>query len=287
MNDRLERVFAAGCALGESPVWLVKEACLAFVDITGRCLHRFDPATGAARSDAVDEDIGCIAPAQGGGFISGLRSGLWLLDDAAAKLRLLAANPENAATNRFNDGRVDPRGRYFAGTIDELKTDGNAALYRWDHRGVVLITDGLMTSNGLVFSPDGRRLYHSDTPRFVIWRWDYDPDTGAVENRREFVRLEPVGDDRGRPDGATVDSDGCYWCALYEGGRLHRYDPEGRLMGAYALPARKPTMPAFGGPDLKTLFVTTAADEGRVGGDLYAMNTDVAGLPPALFDLNA
>jgi sugar lactone lactonase YvrE len=147
------------------------------------------------------------------------------------------------------------------------------------------ITDGLLTSNGLAFSPDGRTLYHSDTPRFVVWRWDYDPATGAAENRRAFVRIEPTADDRGRPDGAAVDAEGCYWSALYEGGRVHRYDPDGRLVAAYPLGARKVTMPAFGGPDLKTLFVTTAADDdGREGGDLYAMDVDVAGLPPVAFD---
>jgi len=284
VSPRLERVHAADCALGESPVWLADEGCLAFVDITGRRLHRFDPATGEGLSDAVEEDIGCIAPARGGGFVSGMRSGLWLLDAAGAKRRLLAANPEDHATNRFNDGSVDPRGRYFAGTVDEPKAGGTAGLYRFDRRGLERITNGLMTSNGLAFSPDGRTLYHSDTPRFVVWRWDYDPATGAAQNRREFVRVEPTPDDRGRPDGAAVDAEGCYWSAFYEGGRIHRYDPEGRLMAAYPLGARKPTMPAFGGADLKTLFVTTAADDGREGGDLYAMELDVAGLPPVSFD---
>jgi len=284
MSSRFERVYASGCALGESPVWLADEARLAFVDITGRRLFRFDPATGAGRSDPVDEDIGCIAPARGGGFIAGLRSGLWLLDPTGAKQRMLAANPENPTTNRFNDGRVDPRGRYFAGTIDEPKAGGTAGLYRYDRRGLERITEGLMTSNGLAFSPDGRALYHSDTPRFVVWGWDYDPATGAAENRRAFVRIEPTAADRGRPDGAAVDAEGCYWSALYEGGRIHRYDPDGRLMAAYSLGARKVTMPAFGGPDLKTLFVTTAADDGREGGDLYAMDVDLAGLPPVAFD---
>jgi sugar lactone lactonase YvrE len=285
LSEAFERVLKAGCVLGESPVWLAAEARLAFVDITGRRLHRFDPASGAFSSDAVDEDIGCIGPARDGGFVAGTRSGLWLLDAHGAKLRLLAANPENPATNRFNDGHVDPRGRYFAGTVDEPKAGGCAGFYRLDRSGLTRIVGGLMTSNGAAFSPDGRTLYHSDTPRFVIWRWDYDPEIGAAENQREFVRLEPTADDRGRPDGAAVDADGCYWSALYAGGRIHRYDPDGVLMKAYPLPARKPTMPAFGGPDMKTLFVTTAADDdGREGGDLYALDAGVAGVATALFD---
>ncbi len=287
MSERFERVLAAGCELGESPVWLDAEQRLAFVDITGRRLHRFDPASGAHACDPVDEDIGCIGPALGGGFVAGLRSGVWLLGADGAKRRLLVANPEAAATHRFNDGHVDPRGRYVAGTLDEAKTAGDAGLYRLDKRGLARIAGGLMTSNGAAFSPDGRTLYHSDTPRFVIWRWDYDPATGQAENQREFARIEPTANDRGRPDGAAVDVEGCYWSSLYEGGRIHRYDPDGRLMAAYPLPARKVTMPAFGGADFKTLFVTTAADEGREGGDLYALAADVAGLPSALFDPDA
>jgi sugar lactone lactonase YvrE len=277
MGDRFERVLDAGCVLGESPVWLAGERRLAFVDIIGRRLHLYDPASGGHQVHPVDEDIGCVAPALGCGFITGLRSGLWRLDAAGVKQSLLAANPEDAATSRFNDGKVDPRGRYFAGTMDESKARGDAGLYRLDRRGLTRLTGGLMTSNGLAFSPDGRMLYHSDTPRFVIWRWDYDPETGEASNRREFVRIEPTAGDRGRPDGAAMDAEGCYWSALYEGGRVHRYDPDGRLMASFALPARKPTMPAFGGPGLTRLYVTTAADEGREGGGLYALDAGVAG----------
>ena len=284
MTEGFERVLAAGCQLGESPVWLAAEARLAFIDIAGRRLHRFDPATGDHRVAPLDEDPGCVGPARGGGFVAGLRSGIWLLDPEGRKLKQLAANREPAATHRFNDGHVDPRGRYVAGTLDETKVAGDAGFYRLDRNGLTRLAGGIMTSNGAAFSPDGRTLYHSDTPRFVIWRWDYDPATGAAENRREFVRLQPTAEDRGRPDGAAVDAHGCYWSALYEGGRLHRYDPDGRLMAAYPLPARTPTTPAFGGPGMRTLFVTTAADAGGAGGDLYAMDAGVAGLPSALFD---
>lgn len=287
MTEQAAKVFDPGCELAESPVWLAGEARLAFVDITGRQLLRFDPATGEGASVPVEEDIGCIAPALGGGFVAGLRSGIWLLDAHGGKRRMLAGNPEDPATNRFNDGKVDPRGRLFAGTLDEPKAGGLAGLYRLDRRGLKKITDGLMTSNGLAFSPDGRTLYHSDTPRFVVWRWDYDPATGEAANRQAFVRLDPSAADRARPDGAAVDVEGCYWTALYEGGRVHRYDPDGRLMSAHRLPARKVTMPAFGGPELKTLFVTTAADGEAEGGGLYAFETEVAGLAIPPFDPDA
>ena len=284
MSNALELVLKADCELGESPVWLAEQKVLAFVDITGQRIHRFDPVTGAHRIDAVEEDIGCLAPAKGGGFIAGMRSGLWLLDDAGRKVRELAANPEPPRTNRFNDGKVDPRGRYFAGTLDEPKAGGTAGLYRFDHRGLAKLSNGLTTSNGAAFSPDGRTLYHSDTPRFTIWRWDYDPATGEAVNQRVFVELDPAAPDRARPDGAAVDAEGCYWSALYGGARLHRYDPDGQLMAQYPLGAARVTMPAFGGEGLKTLFVTTAADEGKEGGGLYACEPGVAGLTIPAFD---
>jgi sugar lactone lactonase YvrE len=278
--------------LGESPVWSVIEQALYFVDIKGRRLHRYDPATDECRAHDLAEDTGCIGLARGGGFIAGARSGLWRLGAGGERIIKLADNPEDTTTSRFNDGRVDPAGRYLAGTLDEPKAGGQAHLYRYDERGLVALASGLLTSNGLAFSPDGRTLYHSDTPRFVIWRYDYDPATGEAENRRVFVQLDPSGSDRGRPDGAAVDSEGCYWSALYEGGRVHRYDPDGRLMSSYMVPARRPTMPAFGGPELKTLYLTTVRDGASPeelqafpqSGGLFAMELDVAGRPEPLFD---
>lgn len=288
MTAEFSLVLDSQCALAESPVWWAEAGVLVFVDITGRRLHRFDPHTGRHEVDAVAEDIGCVAPAKGGGYVAGMRSGVWLLGAGGEPLRKLADNAENAATNRFNDGRVDPRGRYLSGTLDEPKAGGNAGLYRYDRRGLARLDTGFMTSNGLAFSPDGRTLYFSDTPRFVIYRYDYDPATGEVANRREFVRIEPTAADRGRPDGAAVDLDGCYWSSQYEGSRVHRYDPDGRLMAQFRLPARNPTMPAFGGPDRKTLFVTSARDKsGGPGGGVYALPVDVAGVPGTLFDLAA
>ncbi|MGH8210409.1 MAG: SMP-30/gluconolactonase/LRE family protein [Steroidobacteraceae bacterium] len=288
MSPEFTLVLDSRCALGESPVWRVDAGHLVFVDITGRRLHRFDPRSRRHDVEIVAEDIGCVAPAEGGGYVAGLRSGIWLLDASAGKVRQLAANPENATTNRFNDGRVDPRGRYLAGTLDEPKAGGCAGLYRYDRRGLAQLLDGVTTSNGLAFSPDGRILYFSDTPRFVIYRFDYDPDTGAAANRRVFARVEPTPTDRGRPDGAAVDMQGCYWSSLYAGSRVRRYDPDGKMMADYPVPALNPTMPAFGAEDMKTLFVTTARDKnGGPGGGLYAMPVDTPGLPGTLFSLQA
>jgi sugar lactone lactonase YvrE len=283
VSGKLELILDAGCQLGESPVWCPQRELLLFVDISGRRLLKFNPASRALESCAIEEDIGCVAPSKGGGFVAGLRSGIWLLNEKGEKQRMLAANPEDSQVSRFNDGRVDGAGRFLAGTVDERKAS-RAALYRCDRRGLIRLTDGLITSNGLAFSPDGRTLYHSDTPRFTVYRYDYDASSGTAENRRVFAQLKPTASDRGRPDGAAVDAQGCYWTALYEGGRVQRYDPEGRLMSEHAVPVRNPTMPAFGGLGLNTLFVTTARDATGSGGGLYAADVDVPGLATFVFD---
>lgn len=288
MDDHFELALDVHCSTGESPVWLPWEQRLIFVDIPGRRIYGFDPRSRAFSTLDVDEDIGCVAPARGGGFVAGMRSGVWLLDGSGAKRRLLASNPEDIATSRFNDGRVDPRGRLLVGTLDESKTAGRAGLYRYDRRGLIRLAEGLLTSNGLAFSPDGRTLYYSDTPRFVVYRFEYDPETGQATGQREFVRLEPTPDDRGRPDGAAVDVEGGYWTALYSGSRVQRYGADGRLIAEYPVPVRNPTMPAFGGADLKTLFVTTARDKADdSGGGLYAMRIETPGLPTTAFDPEA
>jgi sugar lactone lactonase YvrE len=278
--------------LGECPIWDGEEQALFFVDIKGRALHRFRPATGEHAVMAMPEEIGCIGLLKGGGFVAGFRSGLWLLDTQGRRESKLADNPEDHRTSRFNDGRVDPAGRFLAGTIDEPKDGGRAHLYRYDRRGLATLARGLLTSNGVAFSPDGRTLYHSDTPTFTVWRYAYDPANGQATDKTLFVRLQPSETDRGRPDGAAVDAEGCYWTALFEGGRIQRYAPDGRLLAEYPVPALCPTMVCFGGADLKTLYVTSARN-GRSeaeleafphSGSLFSMRVDVPGLPETRFD---
>jgi len=278
--------------LGECPQWSAAEQALYFVDIKGKALHRFKPATGEHSTMAMPEEIGCYGFKKGGGFIAGFRSGLWLLDANGNCLEKLADNPEDQRASRFTDGRIDPAGRFLAGTIDEPKDGGKAHLYRYDRRGLQVLASGLLTSNGVAFSPNGRTLYHSDTPTFTVWRYAYDPATGEATNKSLFVRLEPTETDRGRPDGAAVDAEGCYWTALFEGGRIRRYAPDGRLLAEYPIPARCPTMVAFGGPDLKTLYVTSARTDRPQeelaalphSGGVFSMPVDVPGLPEYHFD---
>jgi sugar lactone lactonase YvrE len=278
--------------LGECPIWNADEQALYFVDIKGRALHRFKPDTEEHAVVPMPEEIGCIGFRKGGGFIAGFRSGLWLMDAQGDRETKLADNPEDQRTSRFNDGRIDPAGRFLAGTIDEPKDGGKAHLYRYDRRGLTALAGGLLTSNGVAFSPDGRTLYHSDTPTYTVWRYAYDPHTGEATDKTLFVRLQPTETDRGRPDGAAVDTEGCYWTALFEGGRIQRYGPDGHLLVEHPVPARCPTMVCFGGPDMKTLYVTSART-GRSpeeladlphSGSLFSMRVDVPGLPEYRFD---
>lgn len=281
--------------LGESPLWSASENVLYCVDIKRATIHRFDPASQVHSSVTLPEEVGCIGLNKDGGFIAGLRSGLWLVSATGELLRKLADNPEDQAISRFNDGTVDPLGRYIAGTVDETRADGIAGLYRYSKSGLARLMDGLLTSNGTAFSPDGRTLYHSDTLRYVVYAHDYQPATGTIAATREFIRFTSTSTDKGRPDGAAVDVEGCYWTALFEGGRVQQYAPDGTLLAELATPALCPTMVAFGGADRKTLYVTSA----RVGrsakelaryplsGGLFGMQVAVPGLEKPLFDINA
>ncbi|SDR32576.1 Sugar lactone lactonase YvrE [Rhizobiales bacterium GAS191] len=272
--------------LGECPVWSPQQQTLYFIDIKAPALCRFDPATGALRQMPMPEQIGSFALMRSGGFLAALRTGLWRLDAEGRVMEKLAANPEVHATSRFNDGRCDPHGRFFVGTIDETRT-GTAGLYRFEAGRLTKLAEGLMTSNGLAFSPQGDVMYHADTPRLSVFRHAFDAATGTPGKAEVLATFASRGPDRGWPDGAAVDAEGCYWCALWQGGRIRRYAPDGELLAEYPVPARSPTMPAFGGPDLRTLYVTSARvgltaaelESSPLSGGLFAMRVETPGLP--------
>ncbi|MGL4415753.1 SMP-30/gluconolactonase/LRE family protein [Roseinatronobacter monicus] len=284
-----ETAYHAQAALGECPLWCGQTQRLWWVDIEAPAIHCFDPETGQNQTFALDENVGCIGLRAQGGFIAGLRSGLWLLDAKGRKEKLIANPQEDTRISRFNDGRVDPWGRFWAGTIYEPRDRPAAGLYRVNAALECQPMAGdIKVSNGVAFSPDRRWLYHSDTPAHVIYRYPLDPQTGEIGARTVFHQF-PFGN--GRPDGAAVDAEGFYWSALYEGARVVRLSPEGEIVAEYPVPARCPTMCAFGGADLRTVYVTSAC-HGRPpeeladwpeSGNLFAMRVDVPGQPEPRF----
>jgi sugar lactone lactonase YvrE len=283
----------APALLGESPFWHPDEAALYWCDIPGKALHRFEPASGAHRRWAFDTEPGCCAPLPGGALLLAMRDGLFRFDPASGRRQCLAGAPYDMAQERFNDGKADPQGRLWVGTLYEPRQPANAALYRWAEGRLDRIAGDITVSNGLAFSPDGRTMYWSDTAAHRIDAFDFDGSDGSLSRRRVFAEFAPrePGQDLagygGRPDGAAVDAEGAYWVAMYEGQRLLRLAPDGTLLGEVPLPVRCPTMPCFGGPDLRTLFVTTArnrrpADElaaQPLAGCVLSLRVDVPGLP--------
>lgn len=263
-----ERVGDVRCAVGESPTWHAREQAWYWVDIPARRIWRLDHARGALRHWDAAEMVACIAPRAAGGLIAGMESGIFaldLLDDGSVAATRLAAPPELCPGMRFNDGRCDRQGRFWSGTMwmDMAAAVPAGRLYRYDAAGLSQPqVAGLVTQNGLAWSPDGRTMYLSDShpTRRRVWAFDYDLDTGTPRDRRLFVDMAGYV---GRPDGAAMDSDGCYWVAGNDGGSLLRFTPAGVLDRELKLPFAKPSMPCFGGPRLDTLLVTSIPAPGR------------------------
>jgi len=276
-------------SLGECPVWSTAEQALYWVDINAPSLNRFDPATGRNTSMQMPESIGCFALRRAGGFVVALRNGLWLARADGTLDRKVSDAPYDRAHHRFNDGRCDARGRFFAGTMNERRDAKSAVLIRLDpDLRVTQVLDDIMISNGLAWSPDGRTMYHADTPTHTVRTFAYDADSGTASRPRVFAQWTGEND---RPDGAAVDSAGNYWSAFYRGGKVVKVAPNGSVLAEYATPALCPTMCAFGGYDLRTLYVTSArqlreADElARLpqSGGIFALAVDTPGLPEPQF----
>jgi len=290
-----ELILDARCGTGESPVWVAREQALYWVDIPGRALHRWSPAAGHAQWLG-DEMLACIAPraTQPGIWIAGMESGLFAIEpQAGGRLAAapLAAVAHAAPGMRFNDGRCDRQGRLWAGTM--LMDMGAASpvgrLYRYasGDAAPMLMLEDLIVPNGLAFSPDGRTMYLSDSHPKVqcIWAFDYDTDSGTPTNRRLFVDMTSLP---GRPDGAAVDVDGCYWICGNDAGLVHRFTPQGKLDRSLAVPVKKPAMCAFGGAGMDTLFVTSIRPAGDLSdqplaGGLFALQPGIQGVPEPEF----
>lgn len=253
----VEIALDAQAELGEGPRWHAAERRLYWVDIFRNELHRFDPFSRVNETRRFDQPIGCFAFRAGGGFILAMKEGLALLDDWQAEPRpfgeqIFVEKPDI----RFNDGRTDPAGRFWVGSVNTAKSARDAALYRVDpDSSIHFIEGGMLTCNATAFSADGTTFCHADTPSHELRAYDADPQTGALSHRRILHRF-PEG--RGRPDGGSFDIDGYYWSALFDGGRVVRVSPEGEIVATVELPVHRPTMIAFGGEDMRTAYVTSA-----------------------------
>jgi sugar lactone lactonase YvrE len=282
-------VLEAQAGIGESPVWHAARRALFWVDIPARKVHSYDPASGGTRSWSVPEEVGCVAPMADGALLIALRSSFQRLDPVDGSLKRLWSTDEEPKGNRFNDGKTDRQGRFWCGSMDAAEQLPTGALYRLgsDLECERLVT-GIICSNALCWSPDGTVMYYGDSNSHVVWAWDFDPRSGAIANRRVFLEIPSS---EGLPDGATVDSEGYVWLAQWGGWRVTRYDPRGRVDRVIALPVSQPACAAFGGPDLATLYITTArsgitpADLTRqpLAGALFAVEVDATGIPEVPF----
>jgi sugar lactone lactonase YvrE len=288
-----EALPVAPSLLGESPFWHADESALYWCDIPGRRLNRWHPGRAEHRHWDFDVEPGCCAPVPGGLLMLAMRDGLFVFDPHSGERTELAPPPYDPREERFNDGKADPQGRFWAGTIYEPRTAPKATLQRWADGTLARMADGVTVANGLAWSPDGRTLYWSDTKAHRIRAYDFDPAAGSLSRERVFAEFAPRAEGQalasygGRPDGAAVDREGHYWVAMFEGQRLLRLRPDGSVERELPLPVRCPTMPCFGGDDGRTLFVTTArenrpADElaaQPLAGCVLTLRVDVPGLP--------
>jgi sugar lactone lactonase YvrE len=280
------------CDLGESPVYDDRRGALWYCDIVRRLLIQHSIADKATRSWSFDSEIGSLGLARSGRIVIALRHEVGLFDPESGDFRRLAEIEPGRAETRTNDGKVGPDGAFWVGTMDDRDVpvkEPIGTIYRVTMSGAEKKIDGLVISNGLAFSPDGKTMFHSDSRGKWIDRWAFDPASGGLSSRRRIAELD---DASGRPDGGATDAEGCYWSAGVSAARLNRFAPDGKLLASYPVPVGAPTMPCFGGPDMKTLFVTSLRT-GRapellakypLTGTLISARSEVAGSPVTRFN---
>ena len=284
-------VVETNCLLGESPLWSARENALYWVDIRNPMIHRYTPATKAHEKWPVETEIGSIGFAKDGKFIAGLRSGfvIYDLDDNSFEAIIDPEGKGRLNPCRLNDGKADRAGRYWSGTMEDPGHGPIGKLYRLTPDGTCdEIENGIQVPNAICWSPDDKTMYFADSYQGCIWAHDFDLESGTMANRRVFAELP---DGTGSPDGATVDAEGFVWNANMFGGRVTRYDPDGKVERVIEFPVPQITCCAFGGPDMETLYVTTGSVrmtkedlvEQPLAGALFAVDVGVKGLPEPQF----
>jgi len=283
-----ECVLEAAATLGEGAAWCDRTQTLYWVDIQAPALHRFDPSTGRDRSWLMPEPIGTVALGRDSRVVVALASGLaWFDPDSERLDRFLPIEADQPAT-RLNDGRCDHQGRLWVGSMGRGTQEPIGTLFRCTAETAAPVLTGIKVPNCTAFSPDGRRMYFTDTPTRVVRAFDLDADTGALTNERQFADFSSLS---GFPDGATIDAEGGLWVAHWDGGQVSRFTPDGKLDRSIRVPAPRVTCSAFGGPGLGTLFITTARTglstealaQAPLSGGIFAARPGVSGLPEPRF----
>ncbi len=293
MGYQIDIAVSGAGRLGEGLVWDDEDQLLWWVDITGGLIHSYDISSRSNTSYDFGEPVGSIGRREAGGLVVAAKSGFYFFDPASGQKTPIADPEADIAENRFNDGTVDPAGRFWAGTMkDGGEPNRQGCFYLLDHDLSVRPWDQVLyTTNGLAFSADGGTMYFSDSNRAVrtIWQCDYDVDTGTPSSPRLFFDTAALA---GRPDGGTVDSDGCYWMAGVGGWQIYRITPDGNIDMTIDVPVEKPTKPMFGGANRDILFVSsigfdltagTEADQPEAGALLAITGLNITGLPQPRF----
>jgi len=288
-TEKFEVVHDAPMLVGESAIWHEVESALYWVDIEGLTVNRLHAASGKFTSWKMGSNPSALAIDDNNFLVVATRHGLLRLNTTDGSESPVADAPYDPSKVRFNDGRVDPAGRFWIGTMYEPRDQPAAEMYVLDKGNLRRAWSGGMTnSNGLAWSLDGRTMYHADTTTHRIDCYDFDPATGEQSNRRTIVTFpsdKSAPDYGGRPDGATIDSEGMYWVAMFEGARILRIAPNGEIVREIKLPVKCPTSVAFGGPDLRTLYITSAShgrskeelEQYPLSGKVLCLKMDVAG----------
>ena len=286
----IQCVWEEPAILGEGPLWVARENAVYWVDIVSKKVYRYGVADDTRRAWMYEAGVTSLAERRQGGLVGTVRDGFAFIDLEAGIFKPIVMPEADMPENRFNDGKVDENGRYWAGTMDDGEKLETGSLYRLDGDLTLHKMDENYTiTNGPAFSVDGKTLYHTDTAKRTIFAFDFSED-GAISNKRVFAEL--VAKEEGYPDGMTVDSEDCIWLAHFAGSRVTRYSPEGKVIQVITMPVPNITSCTFAGPDLDTMYITTARhllkeEDVRkypLSGSLFSCKPGVMGLPTPLFD---
>ena len=288
MSD-LQCAWQEPAILGEGPLWVERENAIYWVDIVDKKVHRLGLVSGSRKTWRFEAQLTSLAARAEGGFIATARHGYVLVNFETNEIKPLVTPEADMPQNRFNDGKLDAKGRYWGGTMDEAEKHPSGTLYRLNPDWSLEVMDrDYIITNGPTFSPDGKIMYHTETAKRTIYAFDLAED-GSIGNKREFVRLQ--GEDEGYPDGMTADSEGCVWLCHFGGSRITRYSPQGEALQIIPMPVPNVTCCTFGGQGLDTLYITTAryllspeqVSQYPLAGSLFSCKPGVTGMPTPYF----